>query len=61
MQAGQTATKELLIQSCSLQNSTQIILSVTTVQMLPLGKAETLSSILFLQCGFAEKNFPFYL
>lgn len=56
MQVGQKIIKELLIQSCSLQNSTWVILSVTTVQVLPLRKAETLSSILFLQCGFAEKK-----
>lgn len=56
MQVGQKIIKELLIQSCSLQNSTQITLSATTVQVLAVRKAETLSSILFLQCGFAEKK-----
>lgn len=56
MQVGQTVIKEHLMQSCSLQSSTQIILSVTRVQVLPVWKAKTLSSILFLQCGFAENK-----
>lgn len=38
MQVYQTVIKECLIRSCSLQNSTQIILSVITVQVLLLGK-----------------------